>query len=163
VTTIEAAPPPQGSSDPSEWATLEKPALPAEAPKTAAPEPVRAASEPTRPSAAAAAPTPAGPTVAEAPQAKALAPVVPDIEREALARASKALVQGRCETELPGLAELLETSERADTKARARILRARCFTQRAKADQAKAEYLAYVHDYPTGAWAAEARGAVGAP
>jgi hypothetical protein len=95
-----------------------------------------------------------------APAAPSPAPVAPDLDRQALARASAALVQGRCETELPALAELLEVSDRSDTKARARILRARCFTQRARPEQAKAEYLAYVHDFPNGAWVAEARGAV---
>jgi hypothetical protein len=89
-------------------------------------------------------------------------PAAPDIERDAISRASDALVQGKCETELPTLAELLERSDRADTKARARILRARCFTQRAKPEQAKAEYLAYLHDFPGGRWAWEARGAVAA-
>jgi hypothetical protein len=159
------------ASDPSEWATLDKPAQPVETHRPLPAEPLRQA-----PAAAptAIAPPPAAPAVsapiaiapvstatASAPAAAPpAAPVVPDMDRQALARASAALVQGRCETELPALAELLEQSDRSDTKARARILRARCFTQRAKTEQAKAEYLAYVHDFPNGAWVAEARGAV---
>jgi hypothetical protein len=168
--------PQRAASDPSEWATLDKPAQPAEAHRPLPAEPLRQApaaapvalapppAAPTVSAPIAVAPVPAAPAsapvAAPAPAASPAAPVVPDLDRQALARASAALVQGRCETELPALAELLEQSDRSDTRARARILRARCFTQRAKTEQAKAEYLAYVHDFPNGAWVAEARGAV---
>jgi hypothetical protein len=74
-----------------------------------------------------------------------------------LKQASDALLAGRCETELPGLAELIDRSTQPDTRARARILRARCFTHLAREQKAKREYQLYLRDFPNGAWAGEAQ------
>jgi hypothetical protein len=150
---VAETPPERTASDPQEWATLQKP------PEAVKPSPVEAV----KPAAVVAPPTtiePAAPAavVAQAPAAA----TAPDFEREALGRASRALVQGKCDRELPSLAELAEQGDRPETKARARILRARCFVQRAKQTEALAEYLAYLKDFPDGSWVSEARGAVAA-
>ena len=111
-------------------------------------------------------PVPPQPQAQPAPPPPAPQPPQPpspaprDLEQEALERASSALLQGNCEPELPKLAEVVDRTERAENKARARILRARCFSHHAKPDRALAEYLAYLRDFPSGQWAAEAREAV---
>jgi len=105
---------------------------------------------------AVAAQTPAVPVEAKAVAVAAPSPAR-ELETDTIERASNALLQGSCEGELPQLAELIDRSSSADTKARARILRARCYNQRAKPQQAKAEYLLYLQEFPTGRWVAEAR------
>jgi hypothetical protein len=121
-------------SEPSEWAA---------APSEAKPAPAQVA-----------APAPAPAAVAVA---VAVSPAK-ELETDAIERASNALMQGNgsCEGELPRLAEVLDRSSSNDIKARARILRARCFLQRAKPELSKAEYLLYLKDFPNGRWVAEA-------
>ncbi len=151
-----SSPPPAAvekpASDPAEWATLGAPAQPQAQPQPAPPPAAPAVA----PQAPAAAPAPA---VVSAPAPKAAAPAITDLERVTLERASDSLLQGSCETELPRLAELLERTDNVGIKARVRILRARCFSQRAKPERAKTEYLAYLRDFPDGVWADEARDA----
>lgn len=131
------------ASQPGEWATMESP------------QPQLVQALPQQPQVAAAvAPTQSAPAAAEH--------VAPDLERETLSRASDSLLQGTCETELPRLAEIIDRTDRPAIKARAQILRARCFSQRSKLERAKAEYAIYLRDNPTGAWAAEAREVTGA-
>lgn len=145
-----AAPAPVGAvSDPGEWAA--PPASPATPPAPAPSQQVAPAQA--HQAVAAHAPAPAATAVA-------VSAVTPDLERETLLRASDALLSGSCESELPRLAELLERTESAGIKARVRILRARCFAQRSKALQAKAEYQTYLKDFPEGLWVEEARAAV---
>lgn len=136
------------ASQPGEWATIET---------SPQPQLVQTLTAPPQPAVAPVAPV-APPQSAPA----AVEQVAPDLERETLGRASDSLLQGSCETELPRLAELIDRTDRAAIKARAQILRARCFSQRAKPEKAKAEYLGYLRDNPNGAWAAEAREVTGA-
>ncbi len=150
VAAPAAGPAPVGAvSDPAEWA-----APPASPVTPSAPPPVQQpAPAQTHQAVAARPPSPAA-------TAAVASAVTPDLERETLLRASDALLSGSCESELPRLAELLERTESAGIKARGRILRARCFAQRSKALQAKAEYQTYLKDFPEGLWVDEARAAV---
>lgn len=149
------APQPPVVSEPGEWETIGS--APQAQPQVAAQPQQQAAPTPPVPPQ----PQVSPPAAAPAPQAPSGA--VPDLERETLARASDSLLQGTCEAELPRLAELLDRADRADIRARARILRARCYSQRAKPEKAKAEYLMYLRDNPSGSWVAEARDVAGAP
>ncbi|MBK7863156.1 MAG: hypothetical protein IPJ65_32005 [Archangiaceae bacterium] len=159
----EATPVEKTASDPGEWAT--PPAAPAaQAPAATPPpaSPVVAAVTPAAPVMAAVPPT--APIVAAvAPSAPTAAPakLSSELEITLIERASTSLLQGTCAAELPQLAELLDRSDRADTKARARILRARCFTQNHKVNLARAEYLAYLREFPNGRWVDEARDGLG--
>lgn len=136
-------------SDPGEWATIGAPPQPAPA---VAPGPAPAPSAVAQPVAAPAVPAAASP-----------AQISSDLERETLQRASNSLLQGNCESELPRLAELLERTDNSGIKARVRILRARCFSQRSKPERAKAEYLVYLREFPEGVYADEARDAASVP
>jgi hypothetical protein len=165
------------ASDPAEWASPPVQPMPAALPVPAA-QPAREAASVSE--AVAAQAEPRAQAAIEAPSARAApgaqvataqpapAPAQPsalahELELTAIERASDSLLQGTCETELPRLAELLERSDRSDTRARARILRARCFTQRSKTVQANLEYQLYLRDFPTGRWVAEAREVIAEP
>ncbi len=80
-----------------------------------------------------------------------------------LQRAEESLKSGRCGSFLPGLQDVVEVSEDASARERARILKARCHDERLEPVEAEREYRKYLSDFPRGRYASEARRAVELP
>jgi ferric-dicitrate binding protein FerR (iron transport regulator) len=84
-----------------------------------------------------------------------------DMERLFLRRAEDGLRAHRCQGFLVGLQDVAESSEDAQLRQRARILRARCFDDLLRPVEAEGEYRRYLQEFPQGDYSSEARRSIG--
>lgn len=104
--------------------------------------------------------------VAEKPQPKKREPLIPvalvskDADERFLGYARLQLGPRTCEGLLPSLEEIAQRSPRTDHREQARYLRARCFEEKLQPQAAQGEYRQYLHEFPRGRYAREARTAL---
>jgi hypothetical protein len=77
-----------------------------------------------------------------------------------LQRVKESIGESTCQQYLGGLAEVIESSRDQRAREMGRILRARCFDEMGLRGQADLEYRRYLEVFPSGRFAAEARGAL---